>query len=112
MSGRPLLDELGRAGRVAVQGDSFTFVTPGDDPPPGYRLLATVEEFAGWRWQKAREQAERAREIGERLAAEDRAYAARRRELGLPPQPPVHPELTPELVDEHEAYLAAGGIGS
>lgn len=96
-------------GRLAVRGDRLRILPDPDAPAPrGYRRLTTKQEYAAWRWQQSRRYQERIRGIAERMAAEERAYAARRRADGLPPTEPVHPELVPELHDEWQAWCERG----
>lgn len=90
--------------RLAVSTEAETvLLMPGAACPSGFKVLEGIKREEALQRAHA-ELAERGRQAGERIAAEERSCAQARREQGAPPVAPVHPELVPELQDEFERW--------
>jgi hypothetical protein len=101
---RTITDDLGRRVAIDEVGDEFVFLAAGDPVPMGFCCVETECDFLAWLRSARARQVERARLQAERIAAEERALAERRRSGGLPPLRPAHPELVPELQAEYERF--------
>src|SRR5262249_1099725 len=84
--------------------DGPVVLSPDASVPDGFRVVEGVERDAVLETERG----QRLAEIEARFRADNLAHAARRRELGLPPRPPLDPGAVPEVQEAYDAWVAAG----